>query len=94
MQKKEERGELDYAAVGSAAGLIVILFLGLGLLDLINTFYFFWIAIGSGSILNGSLAGIAFARRHKIAGILFLLLAAVCLGIFLYQVIYILEGRP
>ncbi len=93
MQKKEERRELDYTAVGSAAGLIVILFFGLGLFDLVNAFYFFWIAIGGGSILNGSLAGIAFARRHKAAGIFFLFLAAVCLGIFLYQVIYILEGK-
>ena len=93
MQKKEEKREADYTAIGSVSGLIIILFFGLGMFDMVNAFFFFWIAVGSGTILNGTLAGISFSHRHKTAGIFFLLLAAVCLGIFLYQVIYMMEGK-
>lgn len=92
MQKKEEK-ELDYTAIGSVAGIVIALFFILGLFDLVNASYFFWIAVGSGIILNGALAGVSFSRGHKAAGIFFMFLAAVCLGLFLYQVIYMMEGK-
>ncbi|MDY3767459.1 MAG: hypothetical protein SO016_12355 [Lachnospiraceae bacterium] len=93
MQKKEERRELDYTAIGSISGAVIALCFVLGLLDAANASYFFWIAVGSGTILNGTLAGVSFSRRRKAAGSFFLFFAAVCLCLFLYQVISMMEGK-
>ena len=89
MKKKQER-ESEYTVIGCVAGIVILLFFGLGLFDWVNASYFFWIAVGSGTILNGALAGVSFSRGHKTAGITLLLCAAGCL--FLYQVIYMMEG--
>ena len=91
MKKKQER-ESEYTVIGCVAGIVILLFFGLGLIDWVNASYFFWIAVGSGTILNGALAGVSFSRGHKTAGITLLLCAAGCLCLFLYQVIYMMEG--
>ena len=91
MKKKQER-ESEYTVIGCVAGIVILLFYGLGLFDWVNASYFFWIAVGSGTILNGALAGVSFSRGHKTAGITLLLCAAGCLCLFLYQVIYMMEG--
>ena len=64
MKKKQER-ESEYTVIGCVAGIVILLFFGLGLFDWVNASYFFWIAVGSGTILNGALAGVSFSRGHK-----------------------------
>ena len=54
MKKKQER-ESEYTVIGCVAGIVILLFFGLGLFDWVNASYFFWIAVGSGTILNLSL---------------------------------------
>ena len=93
MQKKEESRELDYTAIGCISGAMIVLTFLMGLFDSVNASYFFWIAVGSGTILNGALAGVSFSHRRKAAGAFFLLFAAVCLCLFLYQVIVMMEGK-
>ena len=91
MKKKQER-ESEYSLIGCVAGMVIVLVFSLGLLDSVNASYFFWIAVGSGTILNGALAGVSFSRGRKTAGSALMLCAAGCLCLFLYQVIYMMEG--
>ena len=91
MNKKKVRRTLDLEFMGILAGLLLIICVVAGFLDMENAPGFFVLASGMGVLVNGILAGLRFIKGKYISAAVLTILTVALLALFVVQLI-VMEG--